>query len=288
MIRVYAQTDVGRVRRGNEDNFLVGETTSEKIDRLPGVEEFSSTERGLVLMVSDGMGGAAAGEVASRLAVQVTREEMRFEHAPEETEFRERLEEALQEANRIIAEEARRNPGMRGMGATATTAGILRNKVFIGQVGDSRAYLLRGNDMQQLTRDQSFVNQLVEAGKITEEEAEVHPRRNVILQALGNQARLNVVMTTYQALEGDYLLLCSDGLSGLVKKEEMARIIHASGNIQEACQQMIALANNRGGHDNITVILAHFIGAEFRSSESDETVELLNIDSEIYPPLLEG
>lgn len=258
MIRIYAQTHTGMVREGNEDSFLVIDTTSESADHLPDVREVASGEAGITLMVSDGMGGAAAGEVASSLAVTTVMKEMQFSRPPEAKAFVEQLDHALQSANRVISEHTRQHPEMQGMGATATAAGILKDRAFIGQVGDSRAYLIRKQQIRQVTRDQSFVNQLVEAGKITEEEAERHPRRNVILQALGNQARMEVVFSDVPLRQGDYLLLCSDGLSGLVNKEEICQIVLDAPDLPQACQQLIDLANQRGGHDNITVILAQF------------------------------
>ncbi len=280
-IRVYAQTHVGKARQGNEDNFLAVDTVSKDLDELPDIREYALSGRGLTLMVSDGMGGAAAGEVASELAVITTLEQMPFRQAPSETEYQNRLVEALKAANDVITEHGIKNPEMRGMGATATTAGILSDKVFVGQIGDSRAYLIRENTIGQITKDQSFVMQLVESGKITEEEAAVHPRRNVILQALGNQQDLNVVISTFTAMAGDHILLCSDGLSGLVKNDEMKDIVLKSDSLREACNQMVDLANDRGGNDNITVVLGKFL----TSDETTVSVEddITQADEETLP-----
>lgn len=257
-IRVFAKSDVGKVRQTNEDNFLVGNFASFDAQQLSSIQEFKDCQQGLVLMVSDGMGGAAAGEIASALAVQTLEREMRFTGVPTRDQFVERLRTSLHEANRVIADYAEAHPHTYGMGATATAAGILQNEVIIGQVGDSRAYLIRENTIEQLTRDQSYVNQLVEAGKITEEEAEIHPRRNIILQALGNQNDLDVVISQCTLQPGDRLLLCSDGLTSMVKKEEIHAVV-MSLNIQKACQTLVDLANLNGGHDNITVVLAEFL-----------------------------
>ncbi len=257
MIKIFARTDTGRVRKGNEDSFLVVDTTSEDIDYLPAVLEAPLHPHGITLMVSDGMGGAAAGEIASSLAVKTVSKVMRFPQPPSEEDFIEQIDASLQTANKVISEHAQQHPEMRGMGATATIAGILNNYAYFGQIGDSRAYLIRDEKISQKTKDQSFVNQLVEAGKITEEEAETHPRRNVILQALGNQVQMNVAFTPVPLQQNDYLLLCSDGLSSLVKKEEMLEVILHSKGLDKACNNLINLANDRGGHDNITVIIAH-------------------------------
>ena len=258
MINVIAQTDVGRVRSGNEDNFLVIDIISDTQKKLPDVLQYPASDQNLVLMVSDGMGGAAAGEIASMLAVQTVKEVLSHSNATDRKDFADQLESALQTANQIITQYAEKHPRTYGMGATATVAGILQNNVIIGQVGDSRAYLIHKNAIEQLTRDQSYVNQLVEAGKITEEEAEVHPRRNIILQALGNQELLDVALTNATLWDGDFLLLCSDGLTGMVKKEEILEVIQASPDVKEACQSLVNLANERGGQDNITVILAQY------------------------------
>ena len=214
MIRVYAQTDVGQVREGNEDSFLAIDTTSEQMKALPEIREYEIDEFGLTLMVSDGMGGAAAGEIASGIAVNTVQQQFVFDTPPTDAQFIDHLVYVLQSTNKAVADHAHEHPEMRGMGATATTAAILNKKVYIGQIGDSRAYLIRQKTIQQLTRDQTFVNQLVEAGKITEEEAETHPRRNVILQALGNHTDLKIAITSTHVQDNDRLLLCSDGLSG--------------------------------------------------------------------------
>ena len=258
MINVFAQTDVGRVRSGNEDRFLVVDIISDAQDKLPDVQQYAVDDQNLVLMVSDGMGGAAAGEIASLLAVQTVKGVLNHGNTMDREDFSNQLESALQTANQIITQYAAKHPRTYGMGATATVAGILRNKVVIGQIGDSRAYLIHENVIEQLTRDQSYVNQLVEAGKITEEEAEVHPRRNIILQALGNQEFLDVALTNTTLQHGDFLLLCSDGLSGMLRKEEILEIVQSSANVKEACQGLVNLANERGGQDNITVILAQY------------------------------
>lgn len=270
MIKAFAQTDIGRVRDGNEDSFLVGDFSSEQGNRLPRVMEFSPEGGAPVFMVSDGMGGAAAGEVASSLAVKTVRGKLRGRQAGGEAQFVESLVQALEAANRAILDHAKQHPQLRGMGATATLAGFFKSKIYVAQVGDSRAYLIRQNMIRQLTRDQSFVNQLLEAGKITEAEAESHPRRNVILQALGNQGKLAVAAVSIQPCDGDYLLLCSDGLSGLVKKEEMRDIITGAPDLPEAVQRLIMLANERGGPDNITVVLSRFSGPGLPAPDAKE------------------
>ncbi|MCB0264595.1 MAG: Stp1/IreP family PP2C-type Ser/Thr phosphatase [Calditrichia bacterium] len=255
MLKIFGQTDVGKVRNNNEDHFLVMQTTSDGIDKLPQIFAVPTTVSPAILMVSDGMGGAAAGEVASLMAVNTVAEWFKSS----ENEFSDpitAIDDALQQANRNIIEYAKTHQGKYGMGATGTLAVVFGKRLVIGQVGDSRAYLIRNNAIRQLTRDQSFVNQLVEAGKITEEEAEIHPRRNIILQALGNEEKLDVVISEEELQSGDKLLLCSDGLSGMIPKNELLEIVTASSDIASTTAQLIQRANELGGIDNITVVCA--------------------------------
>ena len=182
-ISVFAQTDLGKVRKGNEDSFFVVDTTSENSASLSEVRQYNLSEGNKFFMVADGMGGPAAGEVASLLAVNTVLKETKSKTASSESEFVQVLDDSLQKANTAILEKASSNPEMRGMGTTATLAGILNNKLFIGQVGDSRAYIVRNEAITQVTKDQSLVAQLVALGNITEEEAEKHPQKNVILIA---------------------------------------------------------------------------------------------------------
>ena len=257
-IAVFAQTDIGKLRKGNEDSFLVVDTTSEHYSSLSEIQKFNFSEQNNVFMVADGMGGPAAGEVASLLAVNTVRKEIKSKNASNESEFVQVIEDLLQISNRAIYKKAKSHSEMRGMGTTATLSGILNSKLFIGQIGDSRAYLLRKNTITQITKDQSFVNQLVETGAITEEEAETHPKKNLILQALGTQPSVKVAVTSIQLYQNDYLILCSDGLSGVIRKEEMKEIVLSSSDLASACGNLIDLANKKGGPDNITLVIAHF------------------------------
>lgn len=271
-ISVFAQTDVGKVRKGNEDSFLVVDTTSEMSASLSEVRQYNLNEGNKFFMVADGMGGPAAGEVASLLAVNTVLKEMTSKTASAGSEFVQILDDSLQKANTAILEKASGSSEMRGMGTTATLAGISNNKLFIGQVGDSRAYIVRNDTIAQVTKDQSFVSQLVALGTITEEEAEKHPQKNVILQALGSHVSMQVAATSIDLYQNDYLLLCSDGLSGLVKDEEMKSIVQSSSDLVFACKELIDLANKRGGHDNITVVIAHFSGKVFSPPDKNGTV----------------
>ena len=274
-IEVFAQTDVGMMREGNEDSYLVDQTTSADSDALASVQHLS-TEHGMILMISDGIGGAAAGEVASLLAVESVRDATQWDGLKDKIALRKMVYDAVQKANDIIVAKAAEHPRLRGMGATATVAGIFRDVLVIAQVGDSRGYVIRGNEVVQVTKDQTFVRTLVDAGNITEEEAKTHPRRHILLQALA-QKEIEIPMTELQLRRGDVLLLCSDGLSGLVGKEDMVKAVSSSSSLNGAAGTLVNLANDRGGPDNITLILARCVGEGFAPAQEKEQITFQTI-----------
>ena len=261
-VRLFGRTDVGQIREHNEDNFLVADLTRKsrslmESDRIQGV-----AERGTVLGVCDGMGGAAAGEVASQLAVDIIYEKLSAGDPPRNhDDLARRLVNSVEEAGGRIFGEARADRTRRGMGTTATIAALLDSRLFVAQVGDSRAYVLRGDKFVQVSRDQSLVNQLIEAGQLTEEEAETFEHNNIILQALGTAETVQVDLTYVDLRHGDTLLVCSDGLSGMVRADEMREVLLSNREPFDACKELVDRANRAGGHDNITVIVAVFEGA---------------------------
>jgi protein phosphatase len=192
------------------------------------------------------------------------------EKEPTSQRFAYRLREAVEAANTHIHAYAKGHPEARGMGTTTTAVGVLGDHVFLTQVGDSRAYLIRNGTAYQLTKDQSLMQRLVEAGELTEEEAAHSERRNIILQALGPDSRVKVDLTHQELRRGDVLVLCSDGLTGQVKKEEIGEIAGSEPDLPVACDRLIALANQRGGPDNITVIIARFDGDGLRAAEAGD------------------
>ena len=260
-VRLFGRTDVGQIREHNEDNFLVADLTRKsrslmESDRVQGV-----AERGTVLGVCDGMGGAAAGEVASQLAVDIIYEKLSAGDPPRNhDDLARRLVNSVEEAGGRIFGEARADRTRRGMGTTATIAALLDSRLFVAQVGDSRAYVLRGDKFVQVSRDQSLVNQLIEAGQLTEEEAETFEHNNIILQALGTAETVQVDLTYVDLRHGDTLLVCSDGLSGMVRADEMREVLLSNREPFDACKELVDRANRAGGHDNITVIVAVFEG----------------------------
>lgn len=262
--RVFALTDVGRYREHNEDTFLVADlATGTSLDFTNGYHEIIADAHGLLFLVADGMGGAASGELASSMAGSLVLAALRETWKPADPSpeaFAAALRDATILANTRIHQHAREHPEHRGMGTTATIAGLLGDRLFMVQVGDSRAYMVRSGNVQQLTKDQSLMQRLVEAGELTAEEAEVSERRNIILQALGPEAHVTIDLTHQQVCRGDTLILCSDGLSGLVRASEIARTAIEEQDVRSLCKRLIDRANQLGGPDNITVIAARFDG----------------------------
>ncbi len=260
-VRVFGRTDVGQVREHNEDNFLVADLTKASRGLMETDRRQLVGPRGTVLAVCDGMGGAAAGEVASQLAVDIVYQRMVANDPPlDRDDLADRLVGSIESAGNRIFAEAKADRTRRGMGTTSTVAALMDDHLFLGQVGDSRGYLLRGDRLVQVTRDQSLVNQLIEAGQLTEEEAETFEHNNIILQALGTADSVQVDLTYVDLRAGDTLLLCSDGLSGMVRNDEIREILLSFEEPLEACRELTDRANQAGGHDNVTVVVAKFEG----------------------------
>ena len=237
-------TDPGRKRRRNEDSFIIEPP---------------------LFAVADGMGGAQAGEVASRLAAAAFRE---F-HDADELDPEERLVAIIQEANRRIYERAEGDAEVSGMGTTITAALVAKDGLVIGHVGDSRAYRLRDGRFEQLTDDHSLVADLVRSGRITPEEADVHPQRSVITRALGTDPQVDVDTFTVPAERNDLFLLCSDGLTTMVDDEEIRGVVTKAEDLDQAGKGLVKAANKAGGEDNITVVLFRIAEGE---SELEDTV----------------
>src|SRR6266850_1756472 len=288
IVELHAKTDVGRVRRGNEDNFLLLDLTaarawsgSDGAENPEDMREFPLGEHGMVLVVSDGMGGALAGDVASRMAIEAVRDVLMGTNTDgngcdPDSSLVDCLRHATMEANKNIHYKSLEDSRCSGMGATLTGAAVKDDKLDLIQVGDSRAYVMRGQQIRLATKDQSLVQQLVDVGQISEAEAETHMFRNVILQALGAQNELTPATARIQLRQGDMVLLCSDGLSGKLRNEDIRQIVSESEpDLAAACNALVAEANHRGGEDNITVVLARFTGEELQEASGDRiTVEL--------------
>jgi protein phosphatase len=276
IVHVFGRTDVGRVRDHNEDSFLVADLSQENASLQPEVRTHHVGSHGTLFMVADGLGGAAAGEIASDLAINTVYEEMRdrWMHGEKKDAqaFASALKAATEAANSKIFAYALEHPEHRGLGTTATVAGLLGDTLYLAQVGDSRAYVIRGGEAMQITKDQSLMQRLVEAGELTQEEAERSERRNIILQALGPEPSVRIDLTHQQLRVGDTLVLCTDGLSGLVKKEEIAEVVTGTEDLVQACKELIDRANENGGPDNITAIVAKVEGSGLSAADSDDKV----------------
>jgi protein phosphatase len=225
----YAGTDTGRQRRANEDSMLA---------RAP------------LFVVADGMGGAQAGEVASRTAIESFERGLRDRSEPEAA-----LAALAQEANARIYELSHSHAEQAGMGTTLTAVYVGQDEISIAHVGDSRAYRLRDGELERLTDDHSLVDELLRQGRLTPEEAVEHPQRSVITRALGPEGAVEVDTRSYAARDRDVYLLCSDGLTTMVSEERLAEVLHAHASLRDAGEALIAAANDAGGRDNITVVL---------------------------------
>ena len=263
-LRLAGMTDVGITRDHNEDAFAYLDLTTGRTHAEVHESVIDVGLRGLVLVVADGMGGAAAGEIASEMAVEAVLDTFRaqwMQSVGRDTDtFVETIRDAADTANHRIFAYAGAHPEHAGMGTTATIAGLLGNSLYLAQVGDSRAYIVRDGVAQQITKDQSLMQQLIEAGEMTPDQAEVSERRNIILQALGPDSTVRPDFTQQPLARGDTLVMCSDGLTTHLRAPDIARIVAASADPDDACEQLIAAANADGGHDNITVLVAQFDG----------------------------
>jgi protein phosphatase len=270
-LHLFGRTDVGQIREHNEDSFLIADLTRQSRPFTDTALELEVGHRGTLLGVCDGMGGAAAGEVASRLAVEIIYERLASGDPPKDhDDLARRLVNAVEDAGVRIFSEARADRTRRGMGTTATIATLIDNRLFVAQVGDSRGYVLRNGALFQVTRDQSLVNQLIEAGQLTEEEAETFEHNNIILQALGTAETVQVDLTYTDLRRGDVLLFCSDGLSGMIRTEEIREVLLRVEAPEQACTALIEHANLAGGHDNITVIVARVGGDGVPEHSADD------------------
>ena len=234
-------SDIGRVREGNEDSFLVEHP---------------------LYAVADGMGGARGGEVASRIAIETLEE---LAHKGEGS-----LRDQVRRANELVFERSAADRQVAGMGTTLTAAWVEGGEAHLAHVGDSRAYLLRAGDLRQLTEDHTLVARMVKAGEITRDEADVHPHRNVIIRALGTEPDVAVDESTVALLDGDRLLLCSDGLTAMVAEKQLQAILESEPDPKRAADQLVRAANRAGGIDNITVVVLDIHGASAEDEEGSD------------------
>jgi serine/threonine protein phosphatase PrpC len=275
-------TDRGLVRPYNEDAFFLANLTSGERWSGLGPATWRVGNRGVLLAVSDGMGGANAGEVASALSLDNLLDGMRGRAKRGESDVG-RLERVIEQASRQVRRAAAR-PDREGMGATLTAVLVRGGVATIAEIGDSRAYVIRKGTLCQVTRDQSYVQLLVDAGLMTPEEAERSPRRNIVLQAMGQETDVIVALGRMDLRRGDRLLLCSDGLSSMLEGEALLRLAAPPVPVDEACAALIEEAKQEGGEDNITAILAEASGAGLKAASARETCEAAVKTVQEYKP----
>jgi len=280
---VHGSSHAGRLRHDNQDSFLVASVgeggdgfaplgSDTAAVEIPSLRGFVLGQRGMLAIVADGMGGAAAGAVASQLAVLEVYRRVTAgwpaepDRAPDH--FASVLREAVEEAGARIYEQALADPECHGMGTTLTAVGVIEGRLHVAHVGDSRAYLVRGGEALQLTRDQSLVQQLVDSGALTPEEANRSPHANILLQALGVEPTVRVDLACRELRRGDTVVLCSDGLFRMVPAEEVAEVVGGIEDPVPLCELLVDLANHRGGPDNITVVVARFGGTGLAPPEA--------------------
>ena len=240
MIKAYAKSDVGKVREINEDAFYI----SNSLDEVQ------------LYMLADGMGGYNGGEIASKLAIQSAKNyiENNFKEIEKDKDsIIQLIGSSIEYANMVVYEKAKENKELSGMGTTLEVCLIYNNRAFIGHVGDSRIYRIRKEFMRKLTQDHSYVQKLVKDGTITQEEAAHHPQKNMLMKALGCNAFVEPDVMVKGFLKDDILIINSDGLTNLVSQEEIFK--EAKKNIEQATKNLVQMANDNGGYDNITVII---------------------------------
>lgn len=241
-IKVSALSDIGKVRKGNEDSW--------------GVFPESS-----LFIVADGMGGHKAGDIASKLAVETIYEVLRERKQPQDTQFEQishYLNESIQKANLRIFTEGKKNPGQSGMGTTVVAIWIHSAQASIAYVGDSRAYLLRKNNLRQVTSDHTLVNDYLTKGLLQASEVDHHPLRHVLSRAVGPQEQVEADFLNLPLLQGDILLLCTDGLSNMLSKDKMEEILNGPEELETKNRLLIQQANDSGGSDNVTALLIQY------------------------------
>lgn len=263
-----AMSHVGKVRRNNEDQYLVArlkKTVEVLQTSAPGEEPDLGSLDSYVFLVADGIGGSAAGEHASAFVVQEAKKHLlytakwffRLDDPDEEVRLR-LLREALERMDRTLIEETKANPALKGMGTTLTAAGTFGLDLLLVQVGDSRAYLFRNPQLERLTHDHTLVQDLIADGMLDPEAAKTHHTRHVLTNAIGGMPGVRGEISKVRLAHGDRLLLCTDGLHDLVEDEQIAAILSQNAAPKAACQGLIDAALEQGGRDNVTVVVADY------------------------------
>ena len=262
-LQIAGRSDVGLIREHNEDSFLFGNLATGDLFTENDAGVLNNDAVPSLLMVADGVGGAASGEIASSLATQVAFDSLRerWERGALKGAviIADSLQQAVLSANQAIHAESHANRSHHGMGTTATLALVVGGMVYFAQVGDSRAYIVRGGAAQQMTKDQSLVQRMVDAGKLTLEQAERSEHRNIILQALGPEVNVVPEFTRDRLQHNDVIVLCSDGLSNQMTAQEIAAAVSKHDDLEALCDALIERALETGAPDNVTVVVARYV-----------------------------
>jgi PPM family protein phosphatase len=260
LAEIFGSSNVGLIRHDNQDSFMIANLETGDIATLSAPALVSVHTAPFILIVADGVGGAASGALASSIATETILSELhRWWHkVPKRTPevIDAALKRAIDVANKAIYQEANSSPEHHGMGTTTTLALVVDGEAFIAQVGDSRAYIVRKGTAKQLTKDQSFVQRLIDAGRMTQKEAAQSEHRNIILQALGPEEKVVTDLYRLKLESDDFLVLCSDGLSNQVSAEEMGRLARGNAQPEDICKALIEEAMHTGAPDNVTVVVA--------------------------------
>ncbi len=285
-ISAVGMSDMGRVRKNNEDNMVICDLTSGEVRVNPPLKDNLVGAHGTLMMVADGMGGEASGEVASQICVTTVPkrlyDNLKTVGTVRESNFVLLLREAIEFANQVIYQKAQTGSAHKGMGTTTTAAALFGPYLFVAQVGDSRAYLVRNKKMVQLTRDQTFLNYLEDIGAEMPAEPEKDSRKSILTQAVGSSENVDVKVTYTRVRVGDRLLLCSDGLYNMVDRESLENIANADDALAAKCKALIAKANEGGGTDNITVIMAELSGPGLPPADSSAGIEFKEFREEDF------
>ncbi len=285
-VKVFGASDMGRVRKNNEDNFVACNLTTGEVGTTPPLRAHTLGSHGSLFMVADGMGGEASGEVASQICTLTVPkrlyENLQSLDQVSEVNFVLLLRESVEYANQIIHQKAQSDPFYRGMGTTATVAALFGPYLFVAQVGDSRAYLIRHNELTQLTRDQTFLNYLKEIGVDVPADPELDSRKSILTQAVGSSESVNVKMTYAKVRQGDSLLLCSDGLYNMVPATDILATVKGTEPLADKCESLIRKANAKGGSDNITVVMAEFSGPGLPPADPTAVVDFKEFKQEDF------
>lgn len=249
MLSVGGNTHMGMKRKSNQDVIYISKDSS-----MP------------IYIVADGMGGHKAGELASNMAIDIIVKRITEDKhkLSSENAILKWIKKTIEEANTKIYLESIKNKDFKGMGTTITLGYIYEDKIYIGHVGDSRAYIIKNDEIKQITEDHSYVNQLLKLGSITKEEAKKHPKKNMITRAVGSSSIIEIDLIVREYKENEILILCSDGLFNMLDDLEILKVFKSKDNIQEACDKVIRMANDNGGFDNITIIAIKFHCNEVR------------------------